>query len=50
MATDRVRADLGWRPDRDSRTTLLELLDGLRHGDSLPTAALGGAARPGRER
>jgi nucleoside-diphosphate-sugar epimerase len=49
MATDRIRSDLGWRPEHDARTTLLELLDGLRRRESLPTAALSGTG-PSRAR
>jgi UDP-glucose 4-epimerase len=36
----RAREELGWRPGYSSEQALLELLDGIREGDGLPTPPL----------
>ena len=45
MDTRRAQSQLGWRPRAGAGETLLELLDGMRHGDGLETPPLepGGA-------
>lgn len=43
MDVTRAREELGWTPTRTSGEALLELIDGMRRGDGLPTAPL----RPG---
>jgi UDP-glucose 4-epimerase len=45
MDTGRAESQLGWRPRRGAGETLLELLDGMRHGAGLQTPPLepGGA-------
>jgi hypothetical protein len=40
MDTARVRGELGWAPARTSGEALLDLLDGLRESDGLPTPPL----------
>jgi UDP-glucose 4-epimerase len=40
MSSDRARSELGWEPRRSSEEALLELLDGLRHGEGFPTPPL----------
>jgi len=40
MDSSRARTELGWRPRHTSREALLDLLQGLRDGDSYPTPAL----------
>jgi nucleoside-diphosphate-sugar epimerase len=44
MSTERLRSELGWRPRHDARSTLLELMGGVRRQEAAPTAVLG--ARP----
>ena len=44
MDTTRARTELGWAPAIGADEALRELLDGMAHGDGLPTAPL----RPGR--
>jgi nucleoside-diphosphate-sugar epimerase len=45
MDTTRAREELGWTPRHRADDTLLELIDGMRRGDGLPTPPLepGGA-------
>lgn len=54
MDTTRAREQLGWRPTRDAGETLLELLDGMVHGQGGSTPPLerhaGGRARLGELR
>jgi UDP-glucose 4-epimerase len=50
MSTERARTALGWEPRHDARSTLLEVLSGIRHRESLPTPALAGAAGIGEAR
>jgi nucleoside-diphosphate-sugar epimerase len=45
MSTDRARAELGWAPRHDARSTLLEALAGVCGRESLPTPALAGLRR-----
>jgi UDP-glucose 4-epimerase len=40
MSTERAREELGWQPRRSAEEALLELLEGLRAGDGLPTPPL----------
>jgi UDP-glucose 4-epimerase len=40
LDTTRAREELGWRPSYSSEQALLELLDGIREGDGLPTPPL----------
>jgi len=40
MDTGRAESQLGWRPRRGAGETLLELLDGMRHGAGLQTPPL----------
>jgi UDP-glucose 4-epimerase len=40
MDSRRAREELGWTPARDSRETLLELLDGMREGAGIDTPPL----------
>jgi UDP-glucose 4-epimerase len=40
MDCERARVELGWEPRRDSMEVLLDLFDGLRHGEGLGTAPL----------
>ncbi|HKY24507.1 MAG TPA: NAD-dependent epimerase/dehydratase family protein [Gaiella sp.] len=40
LDTARARAELGWSPRRDARSTLAEVLDGIRRGDGAPTPPL----------
>lgn len=40
MDSSRARTELGWQPRHTSRDALLDLLQGLRAGDSYPTPAL----------
>jgi UDP-glucose 4-epimerase len=40
MDTSRIRGELGWAPARTSGEALLDLLDGLRESDGLPTPPL----------
>jgi nucleoside-diphosphate-sugar epimerase len=40
MDTARAREVLGWRPRRSSEESLLELLEGMRDGEGLPTPPL----------
>jgi UDP-glucose 4-epimerase len=51
MSTERARRELGWKPRRGADEALLELLDGLRHGQGIPTPPLdprtGGPLRAG---
>lgn len=44
LDTTRARAELGWTPERDAGSALLEALEGIASGDGLPTAVL--KARP----
>ncbi len=51
MDTARAREELGWKPRMSAVDALLELLDGMRHGDGLETPPLEpGGAGPGRLR
>jgi UDP-glucose 4-epimerase len=51
MDTARAREVLGWTPAERADDTLLELLDGMRRGDGLPTPPLApGGAGPARVR
>jgi nucleoside-diphosphate-sugar epimerase len=54
MDTTRAREQLGWTPTRNAADTLLELLDGMVHGQGGPTPPLerhaGGRARLGELR
>jgi hypothetical protein len=45
MSTERLRSELGWRPRHDARSTLLELMGGVRRQEAAPTAVLGGRPR-----
>jgi nucleoside-diphosphate-sugar epimerase len=51
MSSDRARRELGWEPRSSADDTLLDLLDGLRHGRGLSTPPLdpraGGPLRSG---
>jgi UDP-glucose 4-epimerase len=51
MSTERARRELGWEPRRSADEALLELLDGLRHGQGISTPPLdprtGGPLRSG---
>jgi len=40
MDTERARMELGWEPRRDAAESLLDLIEGLRHGEGLATAPL----------
>jgi len=40
MDTTRAREELGWHPRYSSEQALLELLEGIRDGDGLPTPPL----------
>lgn len=40
MSSERARRELGWEPVRSSEDALLELLEGLRHGEGYPTPPL----------
>ncbi len=40
MDTARARDELGWAPSHSSADALLELMDGMRQRDDLPTATL----------
>jgi nucleoside-diphosphate-sugar epimerase len=44
MDTARAREVLGWRPRRSSEEALMELLEGMRDGEGLPTPPLDPAA------
>jgi UDP-glucose 4-epimerase len=51
MDSTRARTELGWTPTRSSGEALLELIEGMRRGDGLPTPPLEpGGAGPGRIR
>jgi hypothetical protein len=40
MSSERARGELGWEPAHTSGEALLDLLEGLRHGDGLSTPPL----------
>ena len=42
MSTERISSELGWAPRHDARATLLELMDGVRRREAIPTAVLAG--------